>query len=677
MPCLELSWGSHYPESSGVALPFGIYRSCRETPPVVNEDSLSPIAPAQLRRLLHYLEGVEDCVFLETTRCSEENHRSYLFLKPVARLQFRRGDDPEQYLKEIKARSGQGYFLAGWLAYEFGYLLEAVLARQLEGDGSELLADFGVYPPPLIYDHASAGFINGSGWPGLPELAGAERTYRLDNLRFTQERQEYLAKVARIKEYIAAGDTYQVNYTLKLLFDFSGADGVLYETLRRNQSVAYGAYLKSSARRVLSFSPELFFRQQGRDCWVRPMKGTSKRGTSLDEDRRVGANLAADSKNRSENVMIVDLLRNDLGRLCEMGTVETLSMFDVETYETLHQMTSTIKGRLRDDVSLIELFKAIFPCGSVTGAPKIRTMEIIRELEGEDRGVYTGAIGFLGPDDSAVFNVPIRTVVLEEGQGEMGIGSGIVFDSDGEGEWRECLLKARFLQAPVPEFQLFETILWQPGTGFWLLELHLERLRKSAIYWGFIFPGELLRQRLDEAVAQATINDSGCLRVRLLLSKEGSVTVTAVLCPCPQPLGLAVASLDGDLPRIRLARTTTDPEDPFLYHKTTRRQLYEAERKQAEAAGCFEVVFVNRRGELTEGSFTNIFVRRGDELLTPPLAGGLLDGVLRRALLEGRLGLPPGLTIREEVLRPEDLATATAIFVGNSLRGLRRVALAP
>jgi len=640
-------------------------------------DSLSPIVPAQLQGLLHYLEGVDDCVFLETTKCSEENHRSYLFLKPVARLQFRRGDDPVRYLTEIKAKSEQGYFLAGWLAYEFGYLLEAVLSKQVAGDGSELLADFGVYPPPLIYDHASGCFSNGSGWPGSADPGGPERTYRIDNLRFSQERQEYLAKVARIKEYIAAGDTYQVNYTLKLLFDFTGDAGVLYETLRRNQSVAYGAYLKSSARRLLSFSPELFFRQQGRDCWVRPMKGTSKRGTSLDEDRQVGASLAADSKNRSENVMIVDLLRNDLGRLCEMGTVETLSMFDVETYETLHQMTSTIKGRLRDDVSLVELIKAIFPCGSVTGAPKIRTMEIIRELEGGDRGVYTGAIGFIGPDDSAVFNVPIRTVLLEAGQGEMGIGSGIVFDSDAESEWRECLLKARFLQAPVPEFQLFETILWQPGAGFWLLELHLERLRKSAIYWGFIFPGELLRQRLDEVVAQEIVNESGCRRVRLLLSKDGLVAVVAVVCACPQPLAQAIGSVEGDLPRIRLASIATDQEDPFLYHKTTRRQLYESERKQAEAAGCFEVVFVNRRGELTEGSFTNIFVRRGDELLTPPLACGLLDGIFRRALLEGRLALPPGLTIREEVLLPEDLAAATAIFVGNSLRGLCRVALAP
>ena len=627
--------------------------------------------------MLQYLEGIDDWVFLETTRGSEENHLSYLFLAPHRRLRYCRGDDPLHYLNEIKSWLGRGYYLAGWLAYEFGYALETALSGQREGGEPGLLADFGVYPPPLIYEHASGRFRNGSGWPVPDRPVGPGQSYRIDNLRFTQERQEYLAKVARIKEYIAAGDTYQVNHTLKLLFDFSGDIGALYETLRRNQSVAYGAYLKTGARRVLSFSPELFFRQQGRECWVRPMKGTSKRGKSLAEDRLMGDRLALDPKNRSENVMIVDLLRNDLGRICEMGTVETVSLFDVETYETLHQMTSTIKGRLRDDVSLVELFRAIFPCGSVTGAPKIRTMEIIRELETAERGVYTGAIGFLAPDDSAVFNVPIRTVVLEAGRGEMGIGSGIVFDSDPEAEWRECLLKSRFLQAPAPDFQLFETILWQPGTGFWLLDLHLERLQKSAAYWGFPFPQALLLSQLDEVVASASPAGSGCLRVRLVLGKEGAVTVTAAVCDCPQPPDMATGAGAGDLPLVKLAGVATDPEDPFLYHKTTLRQLYETERTQAEAVGCFEVLFVNRRGELSEGSFTNLFVQRGGELLTPPLSCGLLDGVLRRALLDGRLPLPPGLTLRKAVLRPEDLRGAEAIFVGNSLRGLRRVVLAP
>ena len=636
-----------------------------------------PISQVNLHGILQYLEGVADAVFLETTRVSGENHLSYLFLNPICRLQLHYGDDPHHYLNEFKGWAGQGYYLAGWFSYELGYLLEGALAELGVFQEGGLLADFGVYPPPLIYDHSSGRFTNGSGWPVVAIPAGAERAYRLDNLRFTQERQEYLAKVARIKEYIAAGDTYQVNHTLKLIFDFSGDAGALYETLRRNQSVAYGAFLKSGGRRILSFSPELFFRQQGRECWVRPMKGTSKRGNSLVEDRQVAGRLAHDPKNRSENVMIVDLLRNDLGRICEMGTVETVSLFDVETYETLHQMTSTITGRLRYDVSLVELFQAIFPCGSVTGAPKIRTMEIIRELEGADRGVYTGAIGFVGPDDCAVFNVPIRTVELAAGRGEMGIGSGIVFDSDGEAEWRECLLKSRFLQAPAPDFQLFETILWQPGQGYWLVDFHLERLEKSAAYWGFPFPAQLLQRRLAEVNTAAVGTDSDCRRVRLVLSRDGALELTSAVCACPQSLGVALAVGGGDLPLVKMAKVVTDPEDPFLYHKTTRRQVNEVERRLAEGDGCFEVLFMNNRGELSEGSFTNLFVLRGEELLTPPLSCGLLDGVFRRALLDGRLDLPRGLSVREEVLRPGDLATAGAIFVGNSLRGLCQVRLVP
>lgn len=637
-------------------------------------DNFAPIPDANLRGLLRFLQGADDFVFLETTRGSRENHRSYLFLEPVARLRCRSGDDPLRYLAGLEARLAEGCYLAGWLAYEFGYRLEPVLSGLARKGGAELIADFGVYRAPLVFDHLAGSFCGGTGWPSAEAAAEAAPACRLDNFRFSQDREDYLARVARIKEYIAAGDTYQVNYTLKLLFDFAGDAGALYQALRRNQSVAYGAFLQSGQRRILSFSPELFFRKQGSDCLVRPMKGTGRRESSWAEDRLAGGRLAADPKNRSENVMIVDLLRNDLGRLCEAGTVATDSLFDVETYETLHQLTSTIRGRLRPGTSLAQVFQALFPCGSVTGAPKIRTMEIIRELEGGERGIYTGAIGFLGPDGSGVFNVPIRTVVLEGSRGEMGIGSGIVHDSDAEAEWRECCLKARFLQDPAGEFQLIETILWQPGQGFLLLDLHLERLRNSAAYWGFPFRAEQLRRQLEAALAGAR-DDKDCRRVRLLLHKDGRITVGSQVCARPQPLLAALETGEADLPLVALAAMVTDPDDPFLYHKTTRRLAYDRERKRVEASGCFEVLFVNRRGELTEGSFTNLFIRRGRQLLTPPVSSGLLAGVLRQALLTGTIPLPPGLEIREKVLVPADLETAEAILVGNSLRGLRRVAL--
>lgn len=637
-------------------------------------DYFLPIANEHLQGLLRYLDGADDFVFLETTRGGRENHQSYLFLEPVVRLQCRAGDDPLSYLEGLQEYLDQGFYLAGWVAYEFAYRLEPVLSGLARSGGQGMVADLGVYRNPLVYDHLSGRFSGGRGWPEVAAPTDAHPAYRLANLRFSQDRGAYLGKVARVKEYIAAGDTYQVNYTLKLLFDFAGAPGALYETLRRNQSVAYGAFLRSGSRRILSFSPELFFRKTGRECLARPMKGTGRRGATLEEDRRAGSRLAEDPKNRSENVMIVDLLRNDLGRLCEEGTVETVSLFDVETYETLHQLTSTIRGHLRPDISLRRLFQALFPCGSVTGAPKIRTMEIIRELEDEERGVYTGAIGFIGPDGGGVFNVPIRTVVLDGNRGEMGIGSGIVHDSDAEAEWEECRLKARFIEAPAEEFQLIETLLWQPAQCFYLLELHLERLRNSAIYWGFPFRPELLRRRLTEAVTSAAGGDSGCLRMRLLLYKDGRVTVDVEGCAPLRPPAASETG-EGNSPLVTLAPLATDPDDPFLYHKTTRRQVYDRERQRAVAAGCFEVLFVNRRGELTEGSFTNLFIRRGRELLTPPLSCGLLDGVLRRALLSGVVPLPAGLVIREAILRPADLETAEAILVGNSLRGLCRVAL--
>lgn len=631
-----------------------------------------PISNEHLQGLLRYLDGLDDFVFLETTRGGRGNHLSYLFVEPVARLQCGADDDPLSYLESLQGYLDQGFFLAGWLAYEFAYRLEPVLSYLARPGGQRVVADFGVYRPPLVYEHLSGRFNGGLGWPSVAVSADDPApAYRLANLRFSQDSETYLSTVARIKGYIAAGDTYQVNYTLKLLFDFTGAHGALYETLRRNQSVGYGAFLRSGSRRILSFSPELFFRKNGRECLVRPMKGTGRRGTTLEEDRRAGSRLAGDPKNRSENVMIVDLLRNDLGRLCEKGTVETVSLFDVETYETLHQLTSTIRGRLRPDVSLRQLFQALFPCGSVTGAPKIRTMEIIRELEGDDRGVYTGAIGFIAPDGSGVFNVPIRTVVLDGSRGEMGIGSGIVGDSDAESEWEECRLKARFLQIPAEEFQLIETMLWQPGQGFYLLDLHLERLRKTAIYWGFPFQSELLRRQLVEAVRDSTDG----LRVRLLLYKDGRVTVGVEGCEPPQLTAAVTEAGEDNLPMVTLAKIVTDPDDPFLYHKTTRRQIYDRERQRVGAMGCFEVLFVNIRGELTEGSFTNLFVRYGRELLTPPLACGLLDGVLRRALMTGAISLPPGVTIRETILRPADLESADAIMVGNSVRGLHRVAL--
>jgi para-aminobenzoate synthetase/4-amino-4-deoxychorismate lyase len=339
-------------------------------------------------------------------------------------------------------------------------------------------------------------------------------------------------------------------------------------------------------------------------------------------------------------------------------------------------MTSSIRGEVNRPVSLEEMFKALFPCGSVTGAPKIRTMEIIRELEAEDRGVYTGAIGFISPDGEAVFNVPIRTLVLQGNKGEMGIGSGIVWDSDPIGEWEECKLKGRFLTSPAPEFQLIETMLWRPESGYWLLDLHLDRLADSAGY--FAYPLEL--EKVSEALQALTADfDSSTpvksQRVRLTLSRAGEFTIAHTglhenSLPEADPAVIMQQKTGKDLPKVIFSSRNTDSNFVYLYHKTSLRKLYDDERTRfVDSKGYYEVLFMNERGEITEGSYTNIFLQKAGRLLTPPVSCGLLPGVFRRYLLQQY----PEFVV-EKTLTGKDLEQAEALYVGNSVRGLVSVA---
>jgi len=625
------------------------------SPPFVT--TCKPMPKAILDDFLALLACQDECVFLESGRTTAEDYQSYFFCAPKARLTCASAADLPGFLAEAQHWLDQGYYLAGWLAYELGYLLEPVLAACSANDGSNL-ASLGVYPPPYIFDHRTGAFTSREPVPRGAPVAPAE--YRLSDLRLNMERPEYIAAIERIKRYIAGGDTYQVNFTLKYTFSVQGSCEALYRALRHSQSVSFAAYLKCGEKRILSFSPELFFRKLGETCTVKPMKGTMHRGRTPAEDEMLAARLREDSKNRSENVMIVDLLRNDLGRLCQMGGVQVDSLFDVETYETLQQLTSTIRGQLRPAISLSDLLRALFPSGSVTGAPKIRTMEIIRALEKEVRGPYTGGIGFLAPNGDSIFSVPIRTVVLNGDKGEMGIGSGIVADSDPVAEWEECLLKGRFLVSPRPDFQLIETMLWQPERGYKLLELHLDRLASSAAFFGY----RCDRQRIAEALQKAAshFDPTGDRRVRLLLSADGAILLSdAELRPL-----LPTDHRDG-LPQICISATATDSSSPFLYHKTTLREFYDREREAAVQQGFFEVLFTNERGEVTEGSITNVFIEQGGQFRTPPVESGLLNGVFRRDFLFRH---PETLV---EPLFAKDLATADAVYVANSVRGMIRV----
>lgn len=627
------------------------------------------VANSLLERLLGRFAQTEQFAFFDTAKPCQENRTSYLFERPIARLQCGAGDEAERFLVQIQAWLDRGYYVAGWVGYEFGTMLVRNGCGLTSGPTKlpQKVADLGVYEKPLLFDHQNGNY-------DFPqETMAALGSYEVSGIRPNVQEQEYLEALDAVLEYIRAGDTYQVNYTLKLLFSLTGSHEALYRVLRRSQSVAYGAYLRWGDERVMSFSPELFFRRHAEGLTVRPMKGTLKRGRNPEEDAAARSFLHNDQKNRSENVMIVDLLRNDLGRVMHEaggGDVKVRSLFDVETYESLLQMTSTIDGRAEKvrmkDVPLSALFRALFPCGSVTGAPKIRTMEIIEELEKEPRGVYTGAIGFLAPDGEAVFNVPIRTLVFQGHAGEMGIGSGITHDSDPHDEWKECLLKGHFLTRPAPEFELIETMLWSRDQGFWFLDEHLERLASSAEYFYFF----CAREELMKSLHDYTIALQGVQRVRLTLAKDGRATITSQPCGLPLYTGLPERPEPPHqgLPKVAFAKVATDASQFWLMHKTTRRTTYDEEFAAAVQAGRFDALFVNESGEVTEGAITNVVIYCGGKYLTPPVSCGLLAGVMRRRLLTDT-----EVKVEERILYPADILSAEAVFMVNSVRGVVQV----
>ncbi|MBT8345308.1 MAG: aminodeoxychorismate synthase component I [Desulfofustis sp.] len=622
----------------------------------------------EISGLFSTLGDQRDFVYLDTSMVDRTNYRSLLFTEPVERLCLQAGEDRPAFLEKAAQWLDRGYHIAGWLGYE---LLHDELAIGLKNDATTL-ADLGVYGTPMSFDHRNGD----NDFPPINDPGDFDSTYRLTNLHPTIEEDQYCRAIERILEYIAAGDTYQVNYTFKLHFDFDGSPASFYRDLRRSQPVPYGCFMKHGDSHILSFSPELFFRLDSGKIIARPMKGTMKRGRFNGEDKIIARTLNRDVKNRSENVMIVDLLRNDLSHLVDNtggGVVEVESLFDVERYRTVFQMTSTIVAtRLGSDrIRPARILEAIFPCGSVTGAPKIRTMEIIDELEFESRGVYTGAIGYFSPDGEAAFNVPIRTVVIHGRRGEMGIGSGIVSDSSPIDEWRECLLKARFLTNPPPPFALLETLLFDPREGYLYLDEHLDRLATSADYLGRVCDLQQVRIKLDEF--GRTFSGSTCMRVRLLVADDGGVSIEVEECERALALSIREARALSAQPRaeVNFADQVTDSASPWLFHKTTRRELYDNAWRQASSEGLYDLIFCNQKGEVTEGAISNIIVEADGCFFTPPLECGLLPGVMRARLLaaEGECA------IEERVLYKDDLQRADRIYLCNSVRGVVEVEL--
>lgn len=572
--------------------------------------------------------------------------RSLLYTEPEHVIAAYAPDEVDAALDEISAGVAHGLHAAGFFAYELGYCLEPKLRDLLPADRRAPLFWIGLFRAPRAFNDAGART-----W--LDAHGGAERA-KISDLKLSWTRPQYDRAFASVEDYIAAGDVYQINLTLKYHFAFEGDPVALYAALRRKQRVAHGALIHTPDFDVLSLSPELFFRREGKHISTRPMKGTAPRGRTPREDARLRTWLAMDEKQRAENLMIVDLLRNDLGRVAKIGSVEVTDLFTVETYRSVHQMTSGISAELRSDMGLKDMLHALFPCGSVTGAPKVRAMEIIRELEGGPRGVYTGAVGHIAPSGDAQFNVAIRTVVLQGNHGEMGIGGGIVADSKVDSEFDECLLKAQFLTKVDVPFELIETLRFEQGKGFHLLERHLARLQSSAAHFGYPFSREAVLAALD---AEAARIEAPVALVRLLLAEDGGLTVTST--PIELPTKDTVW-------RFVISDQRLDEKDPLFYHKTTRRQFFDREMERQKAlTQCDEVVFLNNKGELTEGTRTNLFIELDGRLFTPALTCGLLPGTLREELLD-----LPRAAASEAVLTPQDLLAAERIYLGNSVRGL-------
>jgi len=547
--------------------------------------------------------------------------------------------DPESLedtLHAIEQHRQGGGEAAGILKYEAGFALEPHL-RHLLRKSHALLAWFGLYDRCEILPSLGV-----SEDPDAPLIRGS---------KLSITRQKYFAKLAAIRRYIEAGDVYQINFTTRVRFQSNLDAWNLFTSLYRRHPAPYAAFVNTGGEQIVSLSPEMFFQIRGGKILVRPMKGTAPRGKLLADDQAAGEQLRASEKNRAENVMIVDLMRNDLGRICRAGSVKTTSLFDVERYFSVWQMTSTVKGELAKGCTAESIVRALFPSGSVTGAPKIRAMEIIEELEASPRGIYTGSIGYFAKNH-AQFNVAIRTVSLSQGRGVMGVGGGITHDSSPASEWDECHWKAAFLLESEPEFKLIETFYWERGYRF--LPEHLARLRDSAAYWNFDFSGRDVAAALRNI---ATRFPEGARRIRLTLASDGTIEISHSEYEA-QRFG-----------RVGISKRIVSSADRFLYHKTTHREMYNAELDSARKLGLDDVLFFNERGELTEGTIHNVFVVKDGVWLTPPVSCGLLPGVFRAHLLKTRTNC------REAILKRQDLDRADAVYLCNSVRGVYPVTL--
>lgn len=556
-------------------------------------------------------------------------HELRYYTQPVDIVEAHEAGSVEDALIKLRGYHAEGFYLAGYLSYELGFALEPKLTPLMPKKSHGPLLQFGVFEQ--VSDHVPVSCLYTSKTPEL-------------KLEPKWSQTDYTQKFERVMEYIQAGDVYQINLTFPMTGKARHRAETLYAAFRHRQKGRYGGIVSlGSGPEIISLSPELFFRKEGLNMSMRPMKGTRPRADTIEADDLLREDMRGEAKSQAENLMIVDLLRNDLSRISEIGSVEVPELFALETYPTLHQMTSRVTSRLRPNVEFAEIFKSLFPCGSVTGAPKIRAMEIIDELESRPRGAYCGGLGYIDPDGEACFNVAIRTMTLRGDELRYNVGSGLVLDSEASDEYKECLLKADVLNAP--SIQLIET--FHSGASPSRMRAHKSRLKRAAKALDYPWSDKALTEAL------AAIKTFGSARrVRLTLNAQGEFDLTHSKFEKIKTL------------KFSLSRYPLTSEVQITAHKLTSRHFYDGERERINAlTGADEVLFVNDQNELCEGSFTSIFVEQDGQIFTPPLSAGILPGILREELVKsGR--------VREKSLQTQDLASADKIYLGNSLRGL-------
>jgi len=562
-----------------------------------------------------------------------KSEKSWLkFTNPIEIISAYDSNQILDHLKVLDNHIEQGKYIAGFMSYEAATGLDSALNTKINGDFPLMV--FGVFNNPVE----------------LELLPKAKPSFEISSWSPSQTENYYNNNIKKIKEYIAKGDTYQVNFTMRLSAKYNGSPYALFYQLVQNQKAPYASFIEFDKHTICSVSPELFFSLDGKDLLSRPMKGTAARGLSFEDDISQKETLYNSKKERAENLMIVDMIRNDMGKICEAGSVEVSSLFNTERYPTVWQMTSDVHGKTNANFS--DIMQALFPCASITGAPKARTMEIIYELEQTARHIYTGSIGYFSPGRKAQFNVAIRTALMDisNGQAEYGVGGGIVWDSVDKNEYEECRLKARVLKEKKIDFELLETMLTEKE-GVFLLDYHIKRLKNSAEYFNYVFNENEIRKELENV--EITTAES---KLRLLLSEDGSFEIEQHPLRKENPGYLKVS----------LAKDPINSSDLFLYHKTTNRRIYQPAYDQAKTQKVDDILLFNEKGEITESTIANVVIQKGNEFFTPPVECGLLNGTFRQYLLDQN-------EIKEKVLLKADIHDADGLFLINSVKKWQKV----